>query len=161
MDTPVIIVRKFPLICDDSRPIKVILSRKGFDSSSGGHPSLILSDGQLISFPIPEEGREGTGVPYSRLSLEHGPSIIELAQSLDINTVKTKSGSLEWAGIEAHLDPDLNQWVPYAHPAEWRPLFGQSGQAQSHLANCNVEEGDLFLFFGRFRWTGQVEGRRR
>ncbi|MGC9779576.1 MAG: hypothetical protein HZR80_10075 [Candidatus Heimdallarchaeota archaeon] len=33
--------------------MKVILSRKGFDSSYGGHPSPILPDGTLISLPIP------------------------------------------------------------------------------------------------------------
>ena len=33
--------------------MKVILSRKGFDSSNGGIPSPILPDGTLLSFPIP------------------------------------------------------------------------------------------------------------
>ena len=33
--------------------MKVILSRKGFDSSNGGIPSPIMEDGQLIPFPIP------------------------------------------------------------------------------------------------------------
>ena len=33
--------------------MKVILSRKGFDSSYGGIPSPILPDGRLVSFPIP------------------------------------------------------------------------------------------------------------
>jgi len=33
--------------------MKVILSRKGFDSASGGHPSPILPDGTLLSIPIP------------------------------------------------------------------------------------------------------------
>ena len=33
--------------------MKVILSRKGFDSSFGGYPSPILPDGTLISLPIP------------------------------------------------------------------------------------------------------------
>lgn len=32
--------------------MKVILSRKGFDSTYGGYPSLILPDGELISLPI-------------------------------------------------------------------------------------------------------------
>jgi len=34
--------------------MKVILSRKGFDSSYGGCPSPILPDGTLLSLPIPE-----------------------------------------------------------------------------------------------------------
>jgi len=35
--------------------MKIILSRKGFDSSAGGYPSpLIIEENQLVSFPIPE-----------------------------------------------------------------------------------------------------------
>ena len=33
--------------------MKIILSRKGFDSSNGGIPSPIMPDGTLISMPIP------------------------------------------------------------------------------------------------------------
>ena len=33
--------------------MKIILSRKGFDSSNGGIPSPILPDGTLLSLPIP------------------------------------------------------------------------------------------------------------
>lgn len=33
--------------------MKIILSRKGFDSSNGGIPSPILPDGTLLSIPIP------------------------------------------------------------------------------------------------------------
>ncbi len=35
--------------------VKLILSRKGFDSSSGGVPSPIFSDGRMLSLPIPEQ----------------------------------------------------------------------------------------------------------
>lgn len=35
------------------RKMKVILSRKGFDSCYGGYPSPILPDGSMISLPIP------------------------------------------------------------------------------------------------------------
>ena len=35
--------------------MKVILSRKGFDSANGGIPSPILPDGTLLSLPIPSE----------------------------------------------------------------------------------------------------------
>ena len=38
--------------------MKVILSRKGFDSSNGGCPSPILSDGTLLSLPIPSADRD-------------------------------------------------------------------------------------------------------
>ena len=38
--------------------MKVILSRKGFDSSNGGCPSPILPDGTLLSLPIPSQDRD-------------------------------------------------------------------------------------------------------
>ena len=38
--------------------MKVILSRKGFDSSNGGCPSPILPDGTLLSLPIPTDDRD-------------------------------------------------------------------------------------------------------
>ena len=34
--------------------MKVILSRKGFDSTAGGYPSPIIDGSELVSFPIPE-----------------------------------------------------------------------------------------------------------
>lgn len=34
-------------------PMKLILSRKGFDSGYGGMPSPILPDGRLVPLPIP------------------------------------------------------------------------------------------------------------
>ena len=35
--------------------MKIILSRKGFDSANGGIVSPIMEDGTLISFPIPAD----------------------------------------------------------------------------------------------------------
>ena len=34
--------------------MKIIISRKGFDSGSGGFPSPIMPDGTLLTTPIPE-----------------------------------------------------------------------------------------------------------
>ncbi|MBA3801209.1 MAG: hypothetical protein H0X18_19410 [Geodermatophilaceae bacterium] len=34
--------------------MKLILSRKGFDSAAGGCPSPILEDGSMLSLPIPD-----------------------------------------------------------------------------------------------------------
>jgi hypothetical protein len=36
--------------------MKVILSRKGFDSGYGGIPSPVLPDGTMLSLPIPSKG---------------------------------------------------------------------------------------------------------
>ena len=35
--------------------MKVILSRKGFDSENGKMPSAIMPNGDVVSFPIPSE----------------------------------------------------------------------------------------------------------
>ena len=43
-------------------------------------------------------------------------------------------------------------------PRGWRPIFGQAGAAQSHLARHRVGRGDLFLFFGSFR-RAEKDGR--
>lgn len=41
--------------------MKIILSRKGFDSSAGGYPSVhFVENGRLLSFPIPEENNENS-----------------------------------------------------------------------------------------------------
>ena len=38
--------------------MKVILSRKGFDSSNGGIVSPIFEDGSMISVPIPSKDKD-------------------------------------------------------------------------------------------------------
>ncbi len=50
-----------------------------------------------------------------------------------------------------HHDPDINPLVLKNRHRDWRGLFGQSSNAQSHLRNKGVKLGDLFLFFGWFR----------
>ncbi len=37
--------------------MKVILSRKGFDSENGGIPSAIMPNGDVVSFPIPSDDK--------------------------------------------------------------------------------------------------------
>ncbi|BAP87799.1 putative uncharacterized protein [Burkholderiales bacterium GJ-E10] len=50
----------------------------------------------------------------------------------------------------SHLDPDLDLTV-LPRRQGWRPAFGQTEGQLTHLMNCGVEPGDLFLFFGWFR----------
>lgn len=49
-----------------------------------------------------------------------------------------------------HLDPDIN---PNSLPRRtgWRGALGQVSTAQAHLANQNIQVGDLFIFWGLFR----------
>ena len=117
--------------------MKLILSRKGFDSSAGGMPSPIFPDGRMVSLPIPDERSQVSyaDISYSGASL--GPLVAQLTD-----------GQIP-AHYRAHIDPDLAK-NSLPRLAGWRPIFGQTGPAQGHLRNNGVGLGDLFLFFGLF-----------
>lgn len=118
--------------------MRLILSRKGFDSSAGGCPSPVLPDGSLCVLPIPD--------PQSRIRYDDvcfgKRRLGKIARDLTGGRIRSSHG--------AHLDPDL---IADAYPRGegWRPVLGQTGSAQGHLRNQGVEPGDLFLFFGVFR----------
>lgn len=134
--------------------MRIILSRKGFDSANGGYPSPIMPDGRMVSLPIPEEN---SGVQYSQLSLTHEKSYCSLMQDLiNHNIVLAKNTMALDKNTCCHLDPDIYKNI-YKDPTKraegWRGVFGQVGGEQTHLENQGVKEGDLFLFFGWFRNT--------
>lgn len=122
--------------------MKIILSRKGFDSGSGGCPSPIFPDGTLMSVPIPDLQSRTT---YNEIAGNHHVSMGEAVWQL--------------AGIppthRAHLDPDL---VPgsISRQKGWRPIFGQVSAAEGHLRRQCVGTGDVFLYFGLFRPVEQI-----
>jgi hypothetical protein len=118
--------------------LKLILSRKGFDSAHGGCPSPIL-DGHLCPLPIPDAG---ASTSYAKISPFNGATIAQLVEDLTRGRVTQNNG--------AHLDPDLRRDAIARAPG-WRPIFGQAGAAQTHLARQGVAAGDLFLFFGCFQ----------
>ncbi|PXX98370.1 hypothetical protein [Halomonas sp. LBP4] len=118
--------------------MKLILSRKGFDSAAGGVPSPILPDGRMVALPIPD----GNSIIRYRDIAHDGGSLGDLVGQLSRGRVTPDD--------RAHLDPDLIGAMLPRKPG-WRPLFGQAGQAQGHLRNQEVGPGDLFLFFGLFR----------
>lgn len=118
--------------------MRIILSRKGFDSSAGGCPSPIFPDGRLFSLPIPDKT---SPVSYSDIHYD------------DINVgqlVSQLTGDPKRALHYAHLDPDLRKDALDRLPG-WRPVLGQTGSAQGHLHNQRIIAGDIFLFFGSFR----------
>lgn len=118
--------------------MRIILSRKGVDSSSGGFPSPII-DGRLISLPIPDGTSQISyeDLKYRRISL--GKVVEDLSRGR-ISAKRT-----------IHLDPDLHTHI-YRRLPGWRPILGQGqSAAESHLKSCGVTVGDLFLFFGWFR----------
>jgi hypothetical protein len=125
--------------------VKIILSRKGFDSAAGGYPSpYFVENNRLLSFPIPEDESNSidTGRTYADLRYDKNSSYLDIMKQL---------GLKKFEGRYAHLDPDVNAAVLDHRKNDWRGLFGQSSSAQAHLNNKGVKSGDLFLFFGWFR----------
>lgn len=120
--------------------MKIILSRKGFDSAYGGYPSPILPDGRMISLPIPLNKE---CFDYKDLKLGN-KTYYDLMHELGIKDVILEK--------TCHLDPDIRTHIK-KRGKKWKPLFGQAGAAQGHLNKQNVKEGDLFLFFGTFKKT--------
>jgi hypothetical protein len=124
---------------------QLILSRKGMDSGAGGSPSPILPDGTLLPLPIPDRR---SPIRYKDIWLR-GHNLGAVAEALTRGRVKASAG--------AHLDPDLDAEA-LSRARGWRPIFGTAGAAQKVLANCEVGEGDVFLYFGWFRQTELAEG---
>lgn len=126
--------------------MKVIISRKGFDSGYGGMPSPILPDGTMISMPIPNPGDK---VRYDDLSY-NGISYADIIKQLKPNNPVIYE--------ECHLDPDIRKDVTDRMDG-WKPAFGQIDAARSHLCNQGIGIGDIFLFFGWFRHTELINGK--
>ncbi|TNE54889.1 MAG: hypothetical protein EP341_05555, partial [Sphingomonadales bacterium] len=106
--------------------MRIIFSRKGFDSAAGGGPSPIVN-GRPLSLPIPAGAASKT--KYGELGL--GEFAMEASRG-------------------RHGPDDLCHHDPMFTPAG-ECLFGQCGAAQTHLERQGVGLGDVFLFFGLFR----------
>jgi hypothetical protein len=118
--------------------MKLILSRKAFDSAAGDVANPILEDGTMLPLPIPDRK---SPIRYRDIPIA-GEILGAVAADLTRGKIRPD--------YRAHLDPDL---IRHAYPREpgWRPLLGQVDSAQSVLAREGVGPGDLFLFFGWFR----------
>ena len=129
--------------------MKIVFSRKGFDSSTGKVPSPILPSGELCSLPIPESMPESHSRQYKDI-MAGNHCLGDMVNDL--------TGGKITPDTIAHFDPDLNlSSVP--RPENWKPIFGQAGAAERHLQNNGVKAGDIFLFFGWFRQVEVVAGR--
>lgn len=104
--------------------MRIVLSRKGFDTGSGRASSPIVA-GRPISLPIPTSRRSVT--TYDMLGLGE---VVE-----HVTRGKIARDHL------CHEDPMFTNG---------QCLFGQCGAAQSHLGNQGFGIGDVFLFFGLF-----------
>lgn len=110
--------------------MRIVFSRKGFDSASGGGPSPII-DGRPVSLPIPSGGHSRTS--WADLGLG--------------DYVEHASRGRHKAGDLCHHDPIFTD--------RGECLLGQCGAAQTHLANRGVGVGDWFVFFGLFQTAGE------
>ena len=123
--------------------MKIILSRKGFDSSNGSYPSPILPDGTMLSMPIPGDD----GITYSEIQ-HNGITYSEILSQLTNNQFREKV---------CHLDPDIRPDLRSVPVENWSPAFGQASSSQGLLQNAGVEVGDIFLFFGWFKKTKKTD----
>lgn len=112
--------------------MKIVFSRKGFDSTAGGGASPIV-DGVPVSLPIPDtKGISRT--TYGDLGLgEHA----------------TMASRGRYGGDSlCHHDPMFTE--------DGRCILGQVHSSQSHLAKQRVGTGDVLLFFGLFAGGGEA-----
>ena len=127
--------------------MKVILSRKGFDSANGGIPSPIFEDGTMLSFPIPSKDHNMDKISYNELT----------CNGVLLNKILKDLG---YSGDECcHLDPDLDSTRRVVPVKGWKPAFGQINGSASHLLKNKIDKGDLFLFFGNFRHVVESGGK--
>lgn len=124
--------------------MKIILSRKGFDSANGGIVSPIMEDGTLLSFPIPSNDAN----TYDNLEYKK-ESYAKILKDLNYQGKAT-----------CHIDPDLICSRRKEKIDNWIPIFGQCDQAAGYLLNkVMVQPGDVFLFFGNYHSVTKIDGK--
>ena len=130
--------------------MKVILSRKGFDSGYGGYPSIILPNNEMITLPIPSPHDT---YKYSDINTANGDKLIDLMKSLKKDISLNGEKKRLTSNTHCHLDPDISDFS-VKRDKNWKGIFGQVDASATVLSNNDVKEGDLFIFFG---WFNDVE----
>lgn len=146
--------------------IKIILSRKGMDTSIGKLASPIFyeenkKEYKLVSLPIPvknideidcEKGNEIHNL-YKENLLYEGSEITY--KKIIENLSSGKKLGYDPKSTYFHYDPLIDEQIINKH--KWCPAFGQSDHAGSYLTNkenINYEKDRvIFLFFGRFHFV--------
>jgi hypothetical protein len=133
--------------------MKIIFSRKGWDSEYGGSPSPIFPDGLIHSLPIPEKGSGICAADITPPSLSHyNVSLGQLFSDLS-------RGKLSGA-TDIHLDPIPDHTITAAGSSITAAGFGQCEAAAGHLDKQGVvQDSALFLFFGLFRRVHFISGK--
>jgi hypothetical protein len=121
--------------------MRIIFSRKGFDSKHGQVPSPIFEDSRMFSLPIPSP-QDKDKIRFRDVKID-GIELGGLVANLTKQRIRSKN--------RCHLDPDLRNKALGGRPTGCRPAFGQCEAAETHLRNEGVDCEDLFLFYGSFR----------
>lgn len=148
--------------------MKVILSRKGFDSANGGIMSPILEDGTMISLPIPAKKNKNGKAPcnlekdrYNELAFYDRSRGERVSYEKIMKDLGYDFGRNP---IYCHFDPDLDNGRRIKKIDGWLPAFGQIGSSASYLEKAGIGEcgnSDLFLFFGNFHFVEYKDGKYR
>ena len=118
--------------------MKIVFSRKGFDSQYGAIPSVVWPNSkEMLSFPIPVKSPE-QGIKAYQLSFI-GYKFSKLLSDLNCNWDKN--------GDNFHFDPMIQSLLPEVPPVG---AFGQSGLALGHLKKAIFPKGISSCFLVNF-----------
>jgi len=131
--------------------MKIIFSRKGWDSGAGGKPSPIFSNNGF-SIPIPD-------VPPNPILYRHlTSSALSITPYPNLASfLGVYAPNFPVATNRAHLDPDLDHST-LARISGWLPCFGQENGAATHLDSNCVGVDDIFVFYGWFDDVNMATG---
>lgn len=118
--------------------MKVILSRKGLDSTYCDIANLCINNTELVMLPIMSKNNTAT---YKDLSLCENPTTSNVVEQI-FNHSKTIN-----TDTHCHVDPNL---INFYKVDSFLGSLGQVNSSQAHLLNQGVSVGDIFIFFGLF-----------
>lgn len=140
--------------------MRIVLSRKGYDSANGGMPSpvFVSSDEnwnyRMYSLPIPEFRRNSDG---SIISFNTGAKRSDLRYPRDFDVKVSYPKGLD-SDFFVHHDPDIRRYTHRRIPENWVPVYGQTEGAATHLRGEHDEHlgtDTLFIYFGLFQFVAR------
>lgn len=140
--------------------MKVILSKKGLDSSNSIKP-ISISNNEMVFLPIPSDNI----YDYTRYSevFNNKISLLYYCMEMGINNGYINDKKISINGeTHCHLDPQLIDYFGYKDfkgSDAFKGNFGQVKSAQKHLENNKVQVNDLFLFYGWYEDKNKPNGK--
>lgn len=128
--------------------MKVVLSKKGVDSSNCSNPVKAVLGEELLFIPIPSLKEK---VSYQDIKYSKDKTMLDKAKENIKNCKFLMNVPIDCLDNElkvgCHLDPQLKN---YYDNDKFLASFGQVEKAQKYLENNKIGVGDLFLFYGWF-----------